>query len=142
MVSIRNASFSSDSTWAGTFIALWKVLEVTFGVKCGCLPAVKPLIERFLPKAGMDSNQSKIEGYPSNDFNRLENYASHSHRNSDTGVSLRNVSHDSLRDGSVGMTSEGTDDEEEEFRKNYIEMRSNMKQYIGSTSMQQAESKM
>ncbi|KZM26396.1 uncharacterized protein EKO05_0004787 [Ascochyta rabiei] len=124
MVSIRNASFSSDSTWEGTFIALWKVLEVTFGVKCGCLPAVKPLIERFLPKSGTDSSHPKNEGYSSNRFNRLENRASHSRGNVDRGASLRDLSHESLPDETVEMTSEGADDAEIESRKHNMEMRS------------------
>ncbi|KAF9696941.1 hypothetical protein EKO04_004934 [Ascochyta lentis] len=123
MVSIRNASSSSDSTWEGTFIALWKVLEVTFGVKCGCLPAVKPLIERFLPKPNTDSSRSQIEGYSSNNFNRLDNCDSHSRVNSDRGVGLRALSHDSLPDGEDGTASEDAENEEKQLERSYKTMR-------------------
>lgn len=59
LISVHKASYSEDSTYAGTFIALWKVLEITFGVICGCLPAVKPIIKPLLPKALSSSKRSR-----------------------------------------------------------------------------------
>jgi hypothetical protein len=107
MVSIRNASSSSDSTYAGFFIALWKVLEVTFGVKCGCLPAMKPLFRAFLPRSGPGSSgRSKKTRYRSNSFNRLENGVSHSHINSDREIGLQDLRHTTLPHGTIGVTSE------------------------------------
>jgi len=106
MVSIRTASTSSDSTYAGFFIALWKVLEVTFGVKCGCLQAVKPLFRSWLPSSGTGSTgRSKNMGYRSNSFNRLENGVSHSHINSERGVGLQDL-HTNVPKGTIGVTSE------------------------------------
>ena len=29
---------------------MWKVLEITFGVICGCLPAMRPIIKPLLPE--------------------------------------------------------------------------------------------
>lgn len=106
MASIRNASRSSDSTWEGTFIALWKVLEVTFGVKCGCLPAVKPLIQKFLPRTGTGSGHSKTAGLGSNSFNRLDNGISRSHIKSDRDVDLQDLRRPSVPDGAIEVTSE------------------------------------
>ncbi|KAF2828821.1 hypothetical protein CC86DRAFT_465545 [Ophiobolus disseminans] len=106
MVAIHNVSFSSDSTWAGTFIALWKVLEVTFGVKCGCLPAVKPLVQTSFPKLGTSSNRTNTTGLGSSSFNRLENGVSRSHINSDRTVGLQDLRHASLPNGAIAVTSE------------------------------------
>jgi hypothetical protein len=106
MVSIHNASFDSDSTYAGTFIALWKVLEATFGVKCGCLPALKPLIVKHLPKSNSSSSNSKTTGLSDNDFNRYESATSRSHIKSDGYIDLQDMGHATLPNGAIGVTSE------------------------------------
>jgi hypothetical protein len=108
MVSIHNASFDSDSTYAGTFIALWKVLEATFGVKCGCLPALKPLIMKHLPKSNTSSANSKTTGLSDNNFNRYESATSRSHIKSDGYIDLQDLRHASLPNGAIGVTSETT----------------------------------
>lgn len=71
MISIHNASYSDDSTYAGTFISLWKVLETTFGVICGCLPAVKPVLIPLFPKGFLGSSDQSRSQYRSKDFSRL-----------------------------------------------------------------------
>lgn len=58
LVSVHNASYSDDSTYSGFFISLWKVLEITFGIICGCLPAVKAIIKPLLPKALLSSRKT------------------------------------------------------------------------------------
>lgn len=122
MVSISNASASSDSTWEGTFIALWKVLEVTFGVKCGCLPAVKPLIEKILPKSDTESDRSKDTEYKDHSLNRLDSGITHSSTINDRDIGLQDRGHASPLNGGIGTTfgtvnqpRRDTDSESEEW---------------------------
>ncbi len=106
MVSISKASRDSDSTYAGTFIALWKVLEATFGVKCGCLPAVKPLFSRFLSREEETNDRSKSIKHSSNNFNRLEDGVSFSHVSSHKDVALEGM--DPPPTSAIGVTSTTT----------------------------------
>lgn len=94
---MHNASYSDDSTYAGTYIALWKVLEVSFGVICGCLPAVKPFVKPLLPKSFLSSNKrsratEQSDLYGKDSFNRLGNEGV-SHLYGD--VDLRHIKHPS-----------------------------------------------
>ncbi|QIW97496.1 hypothetical protein AMS68_003014 [Peltaster fructicola] len=48
-------SATLDISWYAAFSFMWSVVEVNVGIMCGCVPALKPLVSRFLPNILRDS---------------------------------------------------------------------------------------
>ena len=48
--SLWTISHSSDPTWENIDAASWSFVEVCTGIICSCLPTLRPLFSRFLPK--------------------------------------------------------------------------------------------
>ncbi|KAF2266696.1 MFS general substrate transporter [Lojkania enalia] len=42
----RNAS---DFSWYASYSFMWSAIEINVGIMCACVPALKPLVSRFLP---------------------------------------------------------------------------------------------
>ncbi|KAL6158844.1 hypothetical protein ACJBU6_02944 [Exserohilum turcicum] len=40
---------TGDFAWFSSFSSMWSAVEVNLGIMCGCVPALKPLVRRFLP---------------------------------------------------------------------------------------------
>jgi fucose permease len=47
----RNAN---DFSWNAALTFMWSAVEINVGIMCGCVPAMKPLISRFLPRWILD----------------------------------------------------------------------------------------
>jgi len=46
---------STDFNWYASLSFMWSVIEVNVGIMCACVPALKPLISRFLPRMLRDA---------------------------------------------------------------------------------------
>jgi hypothetical protein len=56
----------TDSTWDNMDITLWSCIELAVAVICACLPALRPLVSRVLPKIfGSVQSTSMATGDPS-----------------------------------------------------------------------------
>jgi fucose permease len=40
---------TGDFAWYSSLSFMWSVVEINVGIMCGCVPALKPLVRRFLP---------------------------------------------------------------------------------------------
>lgn len=40
---------NNDFSWYAAFSFMWSAIEINVGIMCGCVPALKPLVSRFLP---------------------------------------------------------------------------------------------
>ncbi|KAF9693650.1 hypothetical protein EKO04_008135 [Ascochyta lentis] len=52
----RNAS---DFSWYASLSFMWSTVEINLGIMCGCVPAMKPLVRRFLPSWVIDHTTSR-----------------------------------------------------------------------------------
>lgn len=43
------ASDATDFSWYASFSFMWSAVEVNLGIMCACVPALKPLVSRFMP---------------------------------------------------------------------------------------------
>jgi hypothetical protein len=41
---------TSDPTWDNEAAATWSILELNMGIVCSCLPTLRPLVTRIVPK--------------------------------------------------------------------------------------------
>ncbi|KAL1636441.1 hypothetical protein SLS58_009794 [Diplodia intermedia] len=48
----------SDFSWYASLSFLWSSIEVNVGICCGCVPALKPLVSRFLPRFIRDAGET------------------------------------------------------------------------------------
>ncbi|KAM0715452.1 hypothetical protein Q7P37_008950 [Cladosporium fusiforme] len=46
---------STDFPWYASLSFMWSVVEVNIGIMCACVPALKPLVSRFLPRMLRDA---------------------------------------------------------------------------------------
>lgn len=51
-----------DSSWYLSFTYLWTAIEVNAGIMCACVPALKPLVARFLPTMLRDKGEFSRAG--------------------------------------------------------------------------------
>ncbi|KAF1970536.1 MFS general substrate transporter [Bimuria novae-zelandiae CBS 107.79] len=49
-----NQRNDTDFSWYASFSSMWSVVEINIGIMCACVPALKPLVRRFLPKWVLD----------------------------------------------------------------------------------------
>jgi fucose permease len=40
---------TNDFAWYSSLSFMWSIVEINVGIMCGCVPALKPLVRRFLP---------------------------------------------------------------------------------------------
>ncbi|KAH9876341.1 hypothetical protein J1614_004220 [Plenodomus biglobosus] len=45
---------TGDFTWYASLSFMWSAVEINLGIMCGCVPALKPLVRRFLPSWVLD----------------------------------------------------------------------------------------
>lgn len=53
-----NQRNSSDFSWYASLSFMWSTVEINVGIMCGCVPAMKPLVRRFLPSWVIDHTTS------------------------------------------------------------------------------------
>ncbi|KAJ9665164.1 hypothetical protein H2201_004825 [Coniosporium apollinis] len=46
----------TDFSWDASLSFMWSIVEVNVGIMCACVPALKPLVVRFLPRILKDNN--------------------------------------------------------------------------------------
>ncbi|KAF2998166.1 hypothetical protein E8E13_003015 [Curvularia kusanoi] len=54
-----NQRNSTDFSWYSSFSFMWSTVEINVGIMCGCVPAMKPLVRRFLPSWVIDHTTSR-----------------------------------------------------------------------------------
>jgi fucose permease len=54
-IHIQNVG-SADFSWYASLSFMWSVVEVNISIICGCVPSLKPLVARLLPKLIRDTN--------------------------------------------------------------------------------------
>lgn len=60
---------TSDFSWYSSLSFMWSVVEINVGIMCGCVPALKPLVRRFLPGWVIDHTLRDYQGtHTSDDF--------------------------------------------------------------------------
>src|SRR5690242_359045 len=50
---------TSDFSWYASLSFMWSTVEINVGIMCGCVPAMKPLVRRFLPSWVIDHTTSR-----------------------------------------------------------------------------------
>ncbi|KAJ5060061.1 major facilitator superfamily domain-containing protein [Bipolaris maydis] len=45
---------TGDFSWFSSLSFMWSAVEINLGIMCGCVPALKPLVRRFLPSWVLD----------------------------------------------------------------------------------------
>jgi fucose permease len=50
---------TSDFSWYASLSFMWSTVEINLGIMCGCVPAMKPLVRRFLPSWVIDHTTSR-----------------------------------------------------------------------------------
>ncbi|KAF1353932.1 major facilitator superfamily domain-containing protein [Delphinella strobiligena] len=45
-----NSVDATDFSWYSSFSFMWSAIEVNLGIMCACVPALKPLVSRYMPK--------------------------------------------------------------------------------------------
>ena len=50
---------TSDFSWYASLSFMWSTVEINLGIMCGCVPAMKPLVRRFLPSWVVDHTTSR-----------------------------------------------------------------------------------
>jgi fucose permease len=54
-----NQRNTSDFSWYASLSFMWSTVEINLGIMCGCVPAMKPLVRRFLPSWVIDHTTSR-----------------------------------------------------------------------------------
>ncbi|KAF2437292.1 MFS general substrate transporter [Karstenula rhodostoma CBS 690.94] len=57
----------SDFSWYAAFSSMWSAVEINTGIMCACVPALKPLVKRFLPKWVLDQTSVDRSGSRTSD---------------------------------------------------------------------------
>ncbi|KAJ5231531.1 uncharacterized protein N7469_006119 [Penicillium citrinum] len=69
-IHIQNSG-GSDFSWYASLSFMWSAVEVNVSIMCGCVPSLKPLVARLLPKLIRDTNDPYTS--PSNKYATAEN---------------------------------------------------------------------
>lgn len=54
----RNSE-ANDFSWYASLSFMWSAIEINVGIMCACVPALKPLVSRFLPHILRDTSQTE-----------------------------------------------------------------------------------
>ncbi|KAJ5133968.1 Major facilitator superfamily domain general substrate transporter [Penicillium atrosanguineum] len=57
-IHLQNAG-AADFSWYASLSFMWSVVEVNISIICGCVPSLKPLVARILPKLIRDTDGTK-----------------------------------------------------------------------------------
>ena len=49
----------NDFSWYASLSFMWSAIEINVGIMCACVPALKPLVSRFLPHILRDTSQTE-----------------------------------------------------------------------------------
>ncbi|KAL6707885.1 hypothetical protein ACN47E_003559 [Coniothyrium glycines] len=52
---------TGDFAWYASLSFMWSAVEINLGIMCGCVPALKPLVKRFLPSWVIDHTTIRNE---------------------------------------------------------------------------------
>lgn len=50
---------ADDFSWYASLSFMWSAIEINVGIMCACVPALKPLVSRFLPHILRDTSQTE-----------------------------------------------------------------------------------
>ncbi|KAK2026103.1 hypothetical protein LX32DRAFT_522828, partial [Colletotrichum zoysiae] len=59
MFTLRTAVFSNDPPWDNIGAAIWSVIELDTSIIAASLPTIRPLLAKWLPRAGLSSARNK-----------------------------------------------------------------------------------
>ncbi|KAJ8106484.1 hypothetical protein OPT61_g9503 [Boeremia exigua] len=62
-----NQRNTSDFSWYASLSFMWSTVEINVGIMCGCVPAMKPLVRRFLPSWVIDATTRGNSGTHASD---------------------------------------------------------------------------
>ncbi|KAI5779910.1 hypothetical protein DFH27DRAFT_520180 [Peziza echinospora] len=99
-----NYGKTGDFLWDSTQLTVWSVGEINVGIVCACMPALKPLVKRFLEKTGFTTGSRGHKSSGSGAHN-----ASNSHRLSNLP---KGVATSGSRRGHSKITSSSNESEE------------------------------
>jgi hypothetical protein len=51
-------SNTDDFSWYASLSFMWSTIEINVGIMCACVPAMKPLVSRFMPHMLRDNSQT------------------------------------------------------------------------------------
>lgn len=59
----------TDFSWYASYSFMWSAIEVNVGIMCACVPALKPLVSRFMPhllrdEGDVTEKHSSVDGMP------------------------------------------------------------------------------
>lgn len=57
-------SNNGDLTWYASLSFMWSVIEVNVSIMCACVPSLKPLVSRLIPKLIRDTDASSVSDDP------------------------------------------------------------------------------
>jgi fucose permease len=58
---------TGDFAWFSSLSFMWSTVEINLGIMCGCVPALKPLVRRFLPSWIIDHTMRDITTHTSDE---------------------------------------------------------------------------
>ncbi|KAH7125680.1 MFS monosaccharide transporter-like protein [Dendryphion nanum] len=58
---------TNDFSWYASLSFMWSAIEINVGIMCGCVPALKPLVSRFLPTWILDHTVREKSGTQTSD---------------------------------------------------------------------------
>lgn len=62
---------SKNPTWDNLAVTTWSTIEINVGIICACMPSLRVLLVRFLPKVFGSSNASRNNYYASGSHHRI-----------------------------------------------------------------------
>lgn len=72
---------NTDFSWYASLSFMWSVIEVNVGIMCACVPALKPLVSKFLPRMLRDAGDvTEKDSSFSNPRNTFNSEMAHVHR--------------------------------------------------------------
>ncbi|KAK1982260.1 hypothetical protein LZ30DRAFT_53174 [Colletotrichum cereale] len=63
MFTLRTAVYSDDAPWENIGAAIWSAIELNTSIIAASLPTIRPLLAKWLPRAGLSSAHNKSSDY-------------------------------------------------------------------------------
>ncbi|PVH94289.1 hypothetical protein DM02DRAFT_633850 [Periconia macrospinosa] len=76
ITTLKQALVTTDPLWDNAPAAYWSVIELHCGIICACLPTLRPLIQKLMPRLLSTTTDSSKTG-ASNKFSRLDKKTKH-----------------------------------------------------------------
>ncbi|KAH8693165.1 putative MFS monosaccharide transporter [Talaromyces proteolyticus] len=96
--STHNTKFNQDFSWYGAFTFMWSAIEVNIGIMCACVPGLKPLVARLVPRMIRGSTDTSPQAASIGTYPSSANRA--------TGPCLASTQRQTLRPGSRANTND------------------------------------